>query len=72
MTAADFREQVPEVLNYPGGGTAATAVTRPSVARENIGAGPDGFVTLSVAGLIEHLTGRHYVSRAYKGKARRS
>jgi hypothetical protein len=33
-------ELVPEVLNYSGGGAAATAVT-PPVARENIGAGPD-------------------------------
>jgi hypothetical protein len=28
MAAADFRELVPEILNYSGGDIAATAVTR--------------------------------------------
>jgi hypothetical protein len=33
-------ELVPKILNYSGGGAAATAVTPPA-AREKIGAGPD-------------------------------
>src|SRR5437763_15693083 len=70
-----FRELVPEVLNYSRGGTAATAVTRPSVSREHRSR-PGWFgslpLRLSVAALIELLAGRHYVSRGYKDEARRS
>ena len=66
-------ELVPEVLNYSGGGTAATAVTRPfGRARTSEPARTCSVPLIAWQPVIEQLAGKHYVSRAYKGEARRS